>query len=136
MAKNIAVKDPKDLDIAFEKIFADYVGVVSDDVKAAAKKAASDCVKELKQTSPKKTGAYAKGWQAKKEAENASGVTYRVRNKTRYYLTHLLEYGHPIVRGGKVVGRAKAIAHIRPAEQKAENEFIELIKKGVKNDSR
>lgn len=101
----------------------EYAVAVADDIKAAAKKTASDCAKELKSTSPKKTGKYARGWKVKKSFENSASARYTVYNATAYQLTHLLEKGHA-KRGG---GRVAAIPHIEPVEQKA---IEEMEKKG------
>lgn len=63
----------------------------------------------------KHSGRYAKGWVYEKgkgtyNFHKCAGV---VRNKTDPQLTHLLEYGHPLVRNGKVVGNVEAKPHIR-----------------------
>lgn len=101
----------------------EYAGAVADDIKAAAKRVADDCAKELKATSPVKTGKYAKGWKVKKAFENGVMARYTVYNATDYQLTHLLEKGHAKRTGG----RTAAIPHIAPAEQKA---IEEMEKKG------
>ena len=72
---------------------------------------AEDTVSNLKQTSPKKTGKYAKSWKVTKK-----GTKYIVHAKPPYHrLTHLLERGHAKVNGGRVPGKV----HIAPAEEKA-----------------
>lgn len=88
--------------------------------ETAAKKTAQDAVKELKAKSPKGSGRgrYASKWKAKKEDHG-----YIVYNE-QPGLTHLLEKGHDIVRGGRKVGRAKAYPHIKPVEEKANTEFV------------
>lgn len=106
----------------------EYAGAVADDIKAAAKQTADDCAKELKSTSPRKTGSYAKGWKVKKAYENGVMARYTVYNATDYQLTHLLEKGHA-KRGG---GRVAAIPHIEPAEQKAIEEFEKAAKEACK----
>ena len=102
-----------------------YTTEVEKKVKRAENKVTTQTVEELKQTSPKSPdgGRYADGW-AKKRTEY--GVV--VYNKNRPSLTHLLEHGHALVNGG----RARAIPHIRPAEQKAIREFEEAVEKAIK----
>lgn len=70
---------------------------------------------------------YAKAWQSTEE----HGRFY-VHNKTEYRLAHLLEKGHPIVRNGVVVGRAKAFPHIKPAEEKLIKKCDDLAKELTK----
>ena len=106
----------------------EYAGAVANDIKTAAKEAADDCAKELKATSPRKTGKYAKGWKVKKAFENGVSARYTVHNATAYQLTHLLEKGHA-KRGG---GRVAAIPHIEPAEQKAIEAFEKAAKEACK----
>lgn len=108
---------------------------VDDDMQAVFDEVGKEAAKKLKKTSPvnpkgKQSGRYAKGWtyeKGKKYRGKAVGV---VRNKTDPQLTHILEYGHPLVRNGKVVGNVEAKEHIRPvAEWVAEEIENKLTKK-------
>lgn len=97
------------------------VGVqVSDELQDIFDEVGKEAAQKLRETSPvnlngKQRGRYAKGWTYEKgkraQNYNAAGI---VRNKTDPQLTHLLEYGHPIVRNGETVGNAEAKEHIRP----------------------
>lgn len=109
-------------------ILDEYQETVTDRVKKAVLDTASDTVKELKKTSPKRTGKYAKSW-TKKVVKDTSQEEYVTIYARRYQLTHLLENGHA-KRGG---GRTKAVSHIRPAEQKAVKKLEEEITKGVQD---
>lgn len=108
---------------------------VDDDMQAVFDEVGKEAAKKLKETSPvnpkgKQSGRYAKGWtyeKGKKYRGKAVGV---VRNKTDPQLTHILEYGHSLVRNGKVVGNVEAREHIRPvAEWVAEEIENKLTKK-------
>ena len=110
----------------------EYAGAVAADLKEAAKKTAEECAKELKTASPRQTGSYAKGWRVKKSFENAASARYTVYNKTDYQLTHLLEKGHALRSGGRVIGHVAAIQHIGPAEERA----IEAMKKRAREACR
>ena len=101
-----------------------YSSEVAEEVKASVKETAKVCVKTLKQTSPKDTGAYAKDWKARKAYESANDIRMQVHNAKHYQLTHLLEDGHAKVSGGRVEGKP----HIQPAADAAS----ELLEKDVK----
>ena len=64
-------------------------------------------MRQLKATSPKRTGKYAKSWTKKKR-----GRKIIVHNK-EYQLTQLLEKGHAKRGGGRVAARV----HIAPVER-------------------
>ncbi|MGZ9782466.1 HK97 gp10 family phage protein [Bacillus pseudomycoides] len=99
-----------------------YANVLEEDIEKAGDEVSDNVVSELKQKSPKKTGAYRKGWRKKKE-----GNKYIVHNKTRYQLTHLLEKGH-VIKGG---GRVPAKVHIAPVEERAINDYLERVERAV-----
>lgn len=110
------------------KILDDYRDTTVDKMKEAVDKAAKQAVNELKTSSPKRTGAYAKDWTAKKDRKaNKWAYGKVVYNKKHYRLTHLLEKGHRKVNGGMVAARP----HIAKVEEKAINTLVE----GIKDDS-
>lgn len=110
------------------KILDDYRDTTVDKMKEAVDKAAKQAVNELKTSSPKRTGAYAKDWAAKKDRKgNKWAYGKVVYNKKHYRLTHLLEKGHRKVNGGMVAARP----HIAKVEEKAINTLVE----GIKDDS-
>ena len=110
------------------KILDDYRDTTIDKMKESVDKAAKQAVNELKTSSPKRTGAYAKDWAAKKDRKaNKWAYGKVVYNKKHYRLTHLLEKGHRKVNGGMVAARP----HIAKVEEKAINTLVE----GIKNDS-
>lgn len=109
------------------KLLEEYSAEIDDAVREQLPKVGKETVKELKATSPKRSGKYAKGWKSKIEKERL-GDRLVVYNKV-YYLTHLLENGHAKVGGGHVDG----IPHIKPAQTKAEKKAIDLIKESIEN---
>lgn len=86
----------------------------------------------LRSESPKRTGHYSKGWAYKKQTSKGKVVNVTVYNKTDYRITHLLEYGHA-KRGG---GRVQAIPHIKPIEEKIQDEFPEAVAKAIEIDAK
>ncbi len=113
------------VDLADEiaRTLAGYSSEVKRGLEKAKKEVAQETVEELKQTSPKKTGDYRKGWTTKKVR-----TAQVIHNKTEYRLTHLLEKGHA-KRGG---GRVAAIPHIAPAEDKAIRDYIEKAEEVIR----
>lgn len=105
-----------------------YAVSTGETVKQIAKEVSADAAKELKGTSPKRTGAYAKSWRSKKKYENSHSAGYLVYSKGHYRLTHLLEKGHAGRNGGRKVA---AVTHIGPAEEKAVREFQEKLKENL-----
>lgn len=96
------------------------IGVaVDDEMQEVFDQVGKEAVKKLKATSPvnpkgKHSGRYAKGWTYEKGKKYRGKSVGVVRNRTDPQLTHLLEYGHPLVRNGKVIGNVQAKEHIRP----------------------
>lgn len=83
---------------------------LKDDIEAAAEAAES----VLRTASPFRRGSgrgHYRIWQHHM-TESDWHYSARVYDKYKPTLTHLLEYGHDIVRKGKVVGHAAAIPHI------------------------
>lgn len=105
--------------VTLEKILKDYKQEVAESIEKAYADKAGELVKEIKRTSPRDTGAYAKGW-TKKKQKFADGVSYLVYNKEKPQITHLLEYGHAKAGG---LGRVEGIPHIGPARDKIEAEL-------------
>ena len=113
---------------AVVKELKNYSEEVTEKIKKAESDIAKKTVTELKSTSPVgRTGKYAKGWKTTVTFENRYNKRVTIHNKV-YQLTHLLEYGHAKVNGGRVEGKP----HIAPAEEKAINEFLKTVKEAVK----
>ena len=116
-----------DIEQDLRKILSDYSVEVSEAVGEAIKEVATESVKKLKKSSPKRKGKYAAGW--KKTIESGGLVVEAVVHggpKT-YPLAHLLENGHA-KRGG---GRTAPIVHIKPVEEWAIEEVQKRIKEKV-----
>lgn len=98
-----------------------YADVVEESLENEIEEIGDIAVDKLKQDSPKKTGAYRKGWRKKKEGK---GV---VLHNTKGQLTHLLENGHAQVGGGRVPGKV----HIRPVEEYVNDELPRRIERAI-----
>ncbi len=100
---------------------------VVEEIDRQAIKIANKTVKELKRTSPRRFHGgrhYADGWGRRKV--DGSQVVY---NKAKPGLTHLLEHGHALWQGG----RARAIPHILPAEEKAIKAYEKAVEQAIES---
>ena len=104
---------------------------VDKEVQQSARKGidrvSKESVQKLRNTSPVKTGSYAKGWSTKKQGD----LDVVVYNRTDYQLTHLLENGHVIRNAKGTYGRAPAHKHIKPVEEWAIDELPRIILEGI-----
>lgn len=109
-----------------------FAGATDEAVKVSVDDVAKATVQRLRQTSPKLTGDYAASWTATrlKGGRHYYGKVVHA-DDGEYRLTHLLEHGHALVRGGRTVGYVKAHPHIEAAEQAAIDSFIEEVRKKV-----
>ncbi len=98
-----------------------YSNVVEDELLTAQEEVADVAVSKLRQSGPKKTGAYRKGWRKKKEGNGV--VVHNIKGQ----LTHLLENGHAKAGGGRV----PAQVHIRPVEEYVINEVPRRIERAL-----
>lgn len=100
---------------------------VEDSVRKNINSVSREAVQKLKNTSPTKTGDYAKGWATKKQGD-MDAVVY---NRTMPGLTHLLENGHVVKNKKGTYGRAPAHKHIKPVEEWAIDELPRRIIKDI-----
>ena len=96
---------------------------VKDGITAVSKEA----VQKLRNTSPRKTGSYSKGWSVKRMGD----MDAVVHNRTDYQLTHLLENGHVIKNKKGTYGRTHGIKHIMPVEEWASDELPRRIMEDI-----
>lgn len=114
-----------------KEVLDEYDERVKDVTNDAINSTSKESVAKLKNTSPKKSGKYARGWTTKKERGSGGINTVTVYNRV-YQLTHLLENGH-IVRNKKgTYGRVNGIKHIAPVEQWAISELPAEIERKLK----
>lgn len=123
MADMIKVDDLAGEIVLAVRTYTDEVGAA---IEEAVKETAQGLAADLRETSPKDTGEYAKGWTARKEGPGR----YVVYNKKKPQLTHLLEHGHAKAGGGRVEG----IPHIKPAEERhapqLERKIAQILARG------
>lgn len=103
-----------------------YTTEVTEAIEKKSESIAKDAVKELKARSPVRTGGYASGWTLTRQ--DGALVIY---NSKKPGLTHLLEKGHALRRGGRAPGKP----HVGPVEEqvikKYEKAVESIIEEGV-----
>lgn len=109
-------------------ILNEYSSEIQEAITSDAQVVAKAAQAELKNTSPKKTGAYRKSWRVKTE-KSKGYVECIVHNATNYQLTHLLEKPHLKRNGGMTTPQV----HIAPVEQKAVKQFEKDVENIIKN---
>ena len=126
MGKKVSIDQLAD---AVNEQLQEYNKLSAKVVKAAVTKAGNAVKKDIGANAPKKSGRYAKSWCTKKTKETSTELQVTVYSPSRYMLAHLLEHGHA-KRGG---GRVRAIPHIAPAEEAAEEVLMKDIERGLKS---
>lgn len=108
--------------IEINKALQEYSDNVAEKVDKIIDDVAKETIIKLKETSPKKTGKYSKSWRITILYDGKGNKRISINNKIGH-LTHLLENGHALKKGGRV----RAFPHIRPAEQWAIKEVERRI---------
>lgn len=132
--------NPEYLDQAIIDALNDWNSKVLQKVNYAVRDTAKDIAKMLHRGGPYQShpgGTYASGWEAKRDPKGYRSSPFHsevwtVWNKTDYRLTHLLEKGHALRRGGRTYGHVKSFPHIAPMEDVAAQVLISRIEKNVK----
>lgn len=125
-----------DLTKTVNALFVSYGQDVNEVLYESMQNVADEAVKELKSVNKfasdgHPTGEYSKSWDKVEQQTSRLAKSVIVYNEEHYRLTHLLENGHALKRGGRTIGSVKAYPHIYPVEQKVvqdfEREVIERI---------
>lgn len=107
---------------------------VTDGIKQASDTVAGELLQntrsDAKASGIKGTGKYIGAMAIKKTKDDAFGRvnTWYVKSP-QYRLAHLLEYGHALRNGG----RARAFPHIKKNEERAVQEFNDLVEGVIRN---
>lgn len=112
------------------KMLTEYEAAIVKNVDASGKAVADKGAKQLRQTSPKRTGKYAKSWGVTREDSSfGENAKYIIHNKKHYRVAHLLEHGH-VTANGK---RTKAIPHIKPVEEQVIREYEKKVREAIED---
>ena len=115
--------DTGSVEIQMKKLLDQVDKEVQKAMDDGMKQVAKEAVTQLRSSSPRKTGKYARGWATKQIDKN--GIV--IHNSKHYQLTHLLENGHVIRNKKGTYGRTSGIKHIQPVEQWASEELPRRI---------
>lgn len=124
---------PDELSQAVKAELDAFAGMLPDQIMEAQKTAAKAAIKEIKRLAPGK-GQYARGWKSK-TTKTRTGAETVIYQGDRPGLPHLLEFGHPVISGGRTVGQAKAFPHLEPTEKDIvgvyEKELTKVLENGT-----
>ena len=110
--------------IDLTSILNSWTKEISKGIHKAQDELGKEGAQKLQANSPKRGGAYARGWASKK---NGTGVV--VYNKDNYQLTHLLEFGHALRNGGRTAPQP----HIGPVEENLVTEYEKRVREVIDN---
>lgn len=127
---------PIDLTAAVDEILSEYGDEVFDVLGEAIKETSEEAMQDLRSVtkfSPKgnPTGTYSQSWEYKQVQVSRLKTEAVVYNENHYRLTHLLENGHALRRGGRTYGRVQAYPHIAPINDKAQENVIKKVEEKI-----
>ena len=118
----------KDSILDIKDILNEYSVDIQENIVKTAENVAKKGAEKLKQTSPKRTGKYSKGWRVR-TTKGRGEVSSTIYNATNWQLTHLLEKPH-LLRNGRL---STPKVHIYPVEQQCIKEYETEVEKVIKN---
>lgn len=122
MAKELTIH------LQMEKITEDVSQETRRAISDAQDKIAKEAVQKLKNTSPKRTGKYARSW-AIKRTRTGTGVPDVIIYNKIGQLTHLLENGHEIRNAYGEYGRYNGVKHMQPVEEWANTALVQEVER-------
>lgn len=123
-----SVINAANLQSVVSKYLEEYGKEVTNAVNETVQAVADNATAELKSAGTFKGRKYRGSWtnEVKKKAGYTDATVF---NQKHYRLTHLLEFGHAIKRGGRKVGSAAAFPHIAPVNDKIGEMFEQELQK-------
>lgn len=120
---------PDRLGEEIDKILSKYGEEIEDNINAIRKQVAQKGARAIANEARAKfggTGEYAKGWTVT-ESKKPHYTSAIIHNKKVPGLTHLLEFGHALIIGGRNVGKVDGREHIGPVEEELINQYINEV---------
>lgn len=128
--KRSSVVNVEQMAIEIHKQLKEYTDEVKEDVWQTAMNVSEKAVVKLREESPKRKngGEYAGDW---KRSTDRFGIV--IYNKNTYRLTHLLEKGHQLKRGGRKIGTdVPAHPHIAKVEKECIDEYVAEVERRLR----
>ncbi len=126
----IKVDDLTDAVNAILEEYADEAKTIIDEtVKEVAKEAEYKLHSPSTGTFKDRSGKYRKSWKVEVKEQNLETEAIVYAAKPHYRLTHLLEYGHALRRGGRKVGEVDAFRHIEDVNEWAQDALTKELER-------
>lgn len=136
MSSNVTIQ-PNEFYDTINSLLKEYGEDVADVAVTVAKKVANKGKAMVKSNGRPNWQRYKAGWAVKFE-NGRIDFSAKIYNKTDYQLTHLLEFGHLIRNGTRVVDsrnqRTRAFEHIKPVNDWVQKEYLEQLGKAIQNE--
>lgn len=128
--------DPEEVGAAIVEMLQVYTAEVGEEIKKRALKICKEAKNRLRQTAPinkhSRGPHYAKSWKVKVVYQNRYESRVTVYN-SKYQVSHLLENGHQLRQGGRLVGHVEARPHVAPVQQWTEETFLRECEEVLKS---
>jgi hypothetical protein len=114
---------PNEFYDTINKLLDEYGDEVAEAAATTARKVALEGKKKVKAGGQGNWTNYNPSWSMKTESDRLT-FSAKIYNKKHYRLTHLLEFGHAKVNGG----RTRAFPHIKPVNDWVQKEYERKLK--------
>lgn len=114
---------PNEFYDTINKLLDEYGDEVAEAAATTARKVALEGKKKVKAGGQGNWTNYNPSWSMKTESDRLT-FSAKIYNKKHYRLTHLLEFGHAKVNGG----RTRAFPHIKPVNDWVKKEYERKLK--------
>ena len=105
--------------------------VVEKTITESAKKVQKEMRSESTGAFKNRSGGYRRSWSVTVQKQNLNIKAIVYARAPHYRLTHLLEYGHALVKGGRTIGHVKAFPHIEEANDRVQEEVLLKLKENM-----
>lgn len=119
------------------RIMEEYEDEIISDVQEVTAKVGKAGAQEMRAVSREKFGTsdrakpYSRGWNYENTGTRVH-VAATVWNKTNPGLVHLLENGHAVRRGGRIVGEAKAYPHVKAVNDTIQESYVKEVENAIR----
>lgn len=140
MGKVFTIANSQNMNNYLTKVFGEIDLGIQEAINQTIDEIGKELSKKLRDTSPPKPGSkrarkYAKGWRYRASKLQSDGSFSAVVYNARYgWLTHLLEYGHPVRKKDGSVRWVEGQPHIGPADEWCKTEGVAKLQRAIQNE--